>query len=755
VGSGALAGGGALSANLAITMNTPGNLGVGIGNSSATNHTHAIATESNPGTTPTILANDNTGNITLTQITTPIINSATTITLNAIGDRVLPRGHGALDLGDYNRKWRSIFAMELYVEILTAQSVISTIGGRVDVAPTAKLKQDLISVADGTNTLIYVDTNSFAVGDFLFMAALNSVGVPQIEAMKITAGPTDMGSGEYRYNVNRGDGNTTPKTWATGNAVQNWGGAVGEGYISLTATQTAFGHLGPTITIYSRSGTSVYSNMTAVATFGNLRSFVDYSVDEFGTAAGNDLTLTPITGFKGYTIDRNIGMRLFNVELNFYDSATLAMKLAPASGLTFYVTNSFEDPRSITFKNSGGAEIGKLTARDIGAQNILSLHSAIAGSVPASVYIEAVKAGNTETTVLLYSHNGVSATQIELFVNNISSSLIAEADVITLRGNTGIGVTVTSTASDSTFKVLAVSNAVVDLATDAGTVVCRLLKDASSNSFVNHYGTAGNFYVGTIVAADMFFRTNSLQRMRINGDGTILFGSAVSSSSYNMEYRIDQSAVTGFVISNQSTNAAATAQLVMSAAGGRSFVVGVADSAYTSISYYAGKAYFDAGAAIDAFVITAAKTSGGIGVIELLTGGRTSAHRKLSIDAGITGFGSTIWDTPTTAGTHRFRIGGNTIGGGSDNEVFSISSTFVSINDIPLKFEMLSALPAAVGSSSGAEFSMFFHKGKPVFSWRNAGSPGAVVYFYPDIATMVGQTNATNMVWKIATTVTP
>jgi hypothetical protein len=246
-------------------------------------------------------------------------------------DRVNPAGSMFKDFGDYNRKWRTGFFAELYVETLVAQDVMATIGGRIMVAPTSKLLNDL--PASNANVTIVLEHNSFVVGEYLYMMAAPG-GVPQIEAFKIYGGPSLI-SGNYYYDVTRNLDGTGGNAWVIGDAVVSLGSAVGHGYIDITSTKTIHNHFGPTITHYVRSSTASWNSVAPVVTSGNLRSFVDYSTDEFGIAAGNNLTLTPSTGFKGYTMDRVAGLRLFNTHIELYTGANKIVELDQTNGLTF------------------------------------------------------------------------------------------------------------------------------------------------------------------------------------------------------------------------------------------------------------------------------------------------------------------------------------------------------------------------------------------------------------------------------------
>lgn len=262
------------------------------------------------------------------KVTTHAIGGATTFQTGV--DRVNPAGSMTKDLGDYNRKWRTGFFAELYAETLVAQYVMATLGGRITVAPTTKLLADMNNsqtTIDVENNNLHSGTGGSAVGHYLYMSSAPG-GVPQIEAMKVANGanPTAI-TGGYRYTVTRNSDGTGANAWVTGGAVISTGGAVGHGYIDITATATIHNHFGPTITHYVRNSMVSWNSVTPVVTSGNLRSFVDYSIDEFGNAAGNDLTLTPSTGFKGYTLDRTDGLRLFNTALQMYTSGVKLLEL--------------------------------------------------------------------------------------------------------------------------------------------------------------------------------------------------------------------------------------------------------------------------------------------------------------------------------------------------------------------------------------------------------------------------------------------
>jgi len=260
---------------------------------------------------------------TFASITTPTILSAGDITLNPTGKDVLPNSTVDIDLGDYNRMWKSLYAAELIVETLVAQDVMATIGGRIMVAPTTKL----ISNLQSNDTVINVEHNN--IKNKYVMLKTAPSGVAQVEVIKIeNSNPTSV-TGGYRYNIqSRNLDNTTANAWQEGDAVCSLGGSAGEGFIDLTSTSTVLNHAGPTMAIYSRTAATNWNDLKPTVAVGQLSSFVDYSSnDKFGIAIGNDITLTPTTSFKGLTADNTNGLRMFNTPIELYNSTEKRVKI--------------------------------------------------------------------------------------------------------------------------------------------------------------------------------------------------------------------------------------------------------------------------------------------------------------------------------------------------------------------------------------------------------------------------------------------
>lgn len=252
--------------------------------------------------------------------------AVTNIVLDPGGNNVNPGGHIQDDLGAWNAMWRTGFLAELYVPNLVAQDVMATIGGRITVAPTTYLTSDVGS-GDGS---IIVEHNSLAIDDYVYFQA-SPAGTPQFECMQITGGPT--GAGPYTYTVDRDEDGSGANDWSEGAGVVNSGYSLNAGLIEITSTSTVFSHLGPVIAIYNREDTT-WDGQVPVVALGNLDSFLGYGT-VYGLAMGNDLTEAAPTSdaFKGATLDRADGLRLFNTNLELYDSSTPKVRILHDYGI--------------------------------------------------------------------------------------------------------------------------------------------------------------------------------------------------------------------------------------------------------------------------------------------------------------------------------------------------------------------------------------------------------------------------------------
>lgn len=449
------------------------------------------------------------------------INQNTVMQMDAT--RLNPGGSIAKDLGDYNRKWRTLFAAELYVETLVAQDVISTIGGRVMVTPTTTLVADLTNVA----TTIDVKHNGFVNGTYVYMASAPG-GIAQIEAMKITSSATVIPGG-YRYTVTRDLDGTGANSWVAGDAVASQGSSAGHGYIDLTATATIHNHLGPTITIYSRTATTAWNSVKPTVTMGNLRSFVDYSADTMGLAHGNDLILTPSTGFKGVTSDNANGVRLFSVDFKSYNGSVNTVQISATGNIKAGSDISAAATTTFDFVASTGAiRLGPSTGKPSIYWNGTSLD--LLNSAGQAV-ISLDSSGNSNfTRVMTFGTAGEIRQGTGTPGTNFTGLRIWRSGSFGLIGGYNNDVLQWSTDSNGRMRLGPVSGGPslywdgtsLDLLNSAGLAVISLDSSGNSNfTRVMTFGSAGEIRQGTSTGIPNFAGSNDFTGLRMWRDGSI------------------------------------------------------------------------------------------------------------------------------------------------------------------------------------------------------------------------------------------
>ena len=257
------------------------------------------------------------------------------LVLDPGGKDVLPGGSNTIDFGDYNRKWRTLFAAELYVETLVAQDVMASIGGRVIVSNTT----GLMAAVNTTQTTIDVKHNNLPLNGYVVLQTAPG-GIMQFEVLKVTSAATALGTDlGYRYTVVRNldgvsaDDPVGANSWLAGDAVMSLGADVGDGYIDLSSVKTVLNHFGPTMTIYSRTSAATWNAIKPVTTMGNLSSFAGIGTDVFGFAAANDLLLTPSTGLSGVVVKGAEGVSLYNTDIDMYEAGNLHLRIDNESGI--------------------------------------------------------------------------------------------------------------------------------------------------------------------------------------------------------------------------------------------------------------------------------------------------------------------------------------------------------------------------------------------------------------------------------------
>ena len=299
--------------------------------------------------------------IATTSLTSPILTSGSSLTLNPTGDLITdPTGNDILPVTNYDiniggptLKYLSLRAAELVVDTLVAQDVIATIGGRVVIAPTSALTSDLASGA----TSMVVKHNQMATGDIVRLEARGNV-----EFVSISSGPS--GSGPYMYSIgSRNLDGTGANDWIAGDAVLNTG-VTGDGMIDMFASTGLLNGFGPSIIGSVRTG-STYSNIAPRWAAGNLNAVgYGHATNTYGFAAGNP------SGAHVYLDDTN--------GLVMGGPGGIRMQITPAGVASFY-----GDGGGVTNINGGNITSDSVTATQIAAGAITASEIS-AGAVTAA-----------------------------------------------------------------------------------------------------------------------------------------------------------------------------------------------------------------------------------------------------------------------------------------------------------------------------------------------------------------------------------
>ena len=288
-----------------------------------------------------------------------------------------------------------------------------------------------------------VKYNNYVSGEFVHMFSAPG-GVQQEEIFQISSSYTAI-TGGFRYSAVRNLNGTGPFDWVAGDALTSLGSAVGSGYINMTATSTIVGHDGPVTAYYVRTGMGAWDAVAPVVADGNLRSFVDYSDNKFGHAAGNDLLLTPELGFKGYTIDAINGLRLFGADITFYEDEAEYLNISTLGGIDIEMNSSENnDNRAISF-NLVGVDHAYIKAwhnSGLGVTTLSMATTPITG-LDAYTYVTGRCAVGEKAQAFLNAQQGTTADQSYVLCEQPATASGAEIKLVTtgkilLNATTGI-----------------------------------------------------------------------------------------------------------------------------------------------------------------------------------------------------------------------------------------------------------------------------------------------------------------------------
>tara|TARA_Y100001938_G_scaffold136966_1_gene200559 strand:+ start:3985 stop:7137 length:3153 start_codon:yes stop_codon:yes gene_type:complete len=245
------------------------------------------------------------------------------ITLKPAGNDVLPDTSYSTSLGSSSKKILSLYAAQLKVDNLIAADVMSTIGGRILVAPTTELIDDWTDSEDQddqTGQTIKVKHNNIAQNDILWMESGS-----KFEAIKVTSGSSTI-TGGYSYTVTRGWSNTGSELWYKGDAVVNTGANP-----SGSGTQVGFIDLysDHSVTVESGSGGTqgdLITSNSGPTILGNVRTGDEFYNYEPMWAIGN------LDGHYGQGNNvAGVGLGKYSAEHILITSGSIAFKDSTAT----------------------------------------------------------------------------------------------------------------------------------------------------------------------------------------------------------------------------------------------------------------------------------------------------------------------------------------------------------------------------------------------------------------------------------------
>lgn len=419
-----LSGGGDLSADRTISLQTPGTLTVATSNSAAGNHTHALTSSSNPGAAAALLASDASGFLTLVKLKTDTladksggnltIAPAGDIVLNPTGNDILPTNNYDLNLGALSKKYLTLHAAELWVETLVAQNTLATIGGRILILPTNILIAD-VGTGDTTLDVKYNNLNS---GDRIYLEANGAV-----EFMAVTSGASVIGGG-YRYSVTRNLDGSGANQWYAGDAIANTG-QTGDGWIDAYSVRgvKASSEAGPTIAGNIRNS-STYNDWSTMWAIGNLNGLYGYGADTPGAAFGKYASGNP-----NITVDTTNGIRIRNytTTIGQWDtSGNITVGEVGASKSNVYITSNKVQLRTNTTVHIELDTAGKIIVGEVGASksNVYITSNKVQLRTNTTVHVELDTAGKiiVGETANSKARTEISAGQFDVIRRDASAA---------------------------------------------------------------------------------------------------------------------------------------------------------------------------------------------------------------------------------------------------------------------------------------------------------------------------------------------
>lgn len=481
---------GGAGSTYSVSLATPGTLSATSSNNSVSNHTHAITASDNPGAAVSLLKTAADGNLTLTQLTTPLITTATNIDLviNPAGtgavqfpndqtlrtssfDSSFPilgwqinevtgiTGYSALTIG-------KIQADELAVRVFVADEVRVDRGDEYWTKSYGIVAETFTSpgALDGTVSVMFEDSPAltgaiFSNNDWVLIRKLEiDTGISLFNLWGQVSGYTDNGDGTQTWTFTLKVGPISEEVLKGSLAIDF--GATGAALIHLSVIDAA----GAPYIKMRKWVTNPYTpaNYTTYIQLGNLGSIGN----SYYTPSGYGVYIRSTANEDQFMVADDNGFQIRGATFGLYNGANQTVLMDNASGINLDedVYDSWDSRRALQWwpdvsSMSGDPSLSIYTGKHVGGSFADQNWSYIVASPSAGVLasLSAVATGQgTGSDAILYLEGGSQSLAT-------GSSATVIADIIDLTGTT----TFTGTGLARDF------NPQVDLTYDLGTTLLR------------------------------------------------------------------------------------------------------------------------------------------------------------------------------------------------------------------------------------------------------------------------------------------
>lgn len=274
---------------------------------------------------------------------------------------IIPNKPHTQSLGSPSYPYSTMYIDEIIANILVARKILSTIGGNIIVAPTAKLMEevtstDFIDQGSGPKHVFRIEATFFPEeGDYLLLLGNSSIGTQQVEVLEIIDVLTPTHDNELLLNCWRGVDGTPLNTWPEKSAVINTKEPGKEfGVIDLYSQEAYFDSgKGPAIAIRSRDenypvSSQPWYDLTIQAVFGNLEGRYGFNSSKYGIAIGQD---RPDAAY----------MLAISNAIGFYgQNRELLVEMTASGGLQMYTSTISSWKRDLNFVRKVGSTVQNL-----------------------------------------------------------------------------------------------------------------------------------------------------------------------------------------------------------------------------------------------------------------------------------------------------------------------------------------------------------------------------------------------------------